>query len=145
MIHTCARAGVTSLPSMSAHPVIRETVANDAHLAIHHETLQVEMQLAQNSQAGGIVATTRFQSDKPRLDDILASNTVGTAQLVGLLEDLQGASHGLAPNFKLHGNTLSKVDGEASGLIGSVQGINCALPHVLGGLHVCLLENTGLV
>jgi hypothetical protein len=89
----------------------------------------------------------------------MSSRTVGTAQLVGRLEDLQGAGDGLALTFELNGNTLGKVDSEASGLVGSVQGIfgkllaqdvevwgssrltNCALPHVLRGLHVGLLEN----
>lgn len=93
------------------------------------------------------------------LDNVDTSNTVDSADLVSLLEDLERSSDGLACNLELDGNTLLEVNNEGGGLIGGLHGVlrwvlastgpsgvqtrltNSALPHVLGGLKLGLLEN----
>ena len=104
-------------------PVLSKTVTDGSNLGVEDKTLKVDVSLSKDGKTGGVVASSALQADESRLDNVNTSDAVGSADLVGLLEDLQGSSDGLVANLELDGNTLLEVDGEGSRLIGSLHGV----------------------
>ena len=124
-----------------------EGVAQRAHLAVHDETLKVEMCQAKDGDGRGVITATRLQADEAVLDNVDTADTVGLADGVELGEKLDALGVGLSidQGLQLDGDTLLEYDVDVLGLVGGSLRVVRHGPHVSWGGLVRVLEHAGLV
>lgn len=92
-----------------------------------------------------VIAATALETDEAVLDNINTANTVGVAELVESVEELNGVGVCLLGSDELSGDTLLELDGDVGRLVRGVQRVGGHGPHVSGRGVVGVLQNTGLV
>ena len=102
---------------------------------------------SEDGSSGGLIASSRLDSDEPVLDDIDSSDSVLSGESVEGEEDLNGVGDGLlgGEDVDLGGDTLGELDEDVLGGVGSVLRVGGELPHVSRRGGVGILEDTGLV
>jgi len=102
---------------------------------------------SEDGSSGGLVASSRLDSDEPVLDDVDSSDSVLSSESVKAEEDLDGIGDGLLgrEDVDLGGDTLGELDEDVLGSVGSVLRVGGELPHVSRRGGVGILEDTGLV
>lgn len=122
-----------------------ELVTESTDVPVKGETLEVNVGGAEDSGAGGLVASARLDTDESVLDDIDTADTVLPAEGVQGIEDIDGVGVDLVVSDNLDGETGLKLNRDTLGSGGG--GLEGAgkLPHVIGRGGVGVLEDTGLV
>src|SRR5262245_8735386 len=87
----------------------RQLVFLISRLTVQAESLQFTMCSHDECPARGFVNTARFHADHPILDDVGTTDTVGTADLVEILEKLHWR---YAVSVQANGYTLFEVDAD---------------------------------
>jgi hypothetical protein len=102
---------------------------------------------SENGSGGGLVTSSRLDTDESVLDNIDSSNTVLSGKGVESQKDFNSVGDALAVgrSSDLDGNTLEEFDSDLLGLFGSLLRRSGQLPHVIGRSLVGVFKNTGLV
>lgn len=124
-----------------------ELVSERSDVPVEGETLEVHVRDSEDGRSGGLVASSRLDSDEPVLDNVDSSDPVLSGERVEGEEDLDRVGDGLlgGENVNLGGDTLGELNQDVLGRGGGVLGVGGELPHVSGRGRVGVLKDTGLV
>lgn len=124
-----------------------ELVTQGTHLAVHDETLEVDVGTSQHSQTRSLVAASGLETNEAVLDNVDTAHTVLAGNRIGSEKELDGVGHALlaALVLQLHGQTFFKGQGEVLGAVGCLGGVSGELPHVCRSLGVGVLQDASLV
>ena len=96
-----------------------ELVAERADLAVERQAFDVDVRVAQDREAGGLVAAARFDADEAVLDDVDAADAVFAGEGVGGEEEFGGvgfrAGRGRADR---DGDTFLELNRHVLGFVG---------------------------
>jgi hypothetical protein len=136
------RRKVHAVVQLVAPVVTDELVAQVAHLSVHDKTLEVQVRKAEDRHGGRVIAATALKTNEAVLNNVDATNTVCVAELVQRDEELDRVGVSLLGGDELNGDTLLEVNGDVSGLVGSVQRALSHGPHVIRRGDIGVLEDT---
>lgn len=122
-------------------------VSESSDVSVEGQTFEVHVGSTEDGGSGGLVASSRLDTNESVLDNVDSTDTVPPGKSVEGKENVDRVGHSLAVSREsnLDGETLGELDVNSLGGIGSLLGGDGKLPHVIGGSLVGVLKDTGLV
>jgi len=103
-----------------------ELVTERADFAVHDQTLEVHVGVAQDRHGRGVVAAAGFEADVAIFDNVCAADAVDFAEGIQLGEELDGALDGGKAGVWRGdggGDTFGEGDGDVFGGVGRSKGV----------------------